>query len=112
LYKEEFGLDPKSSWLQALGRWDEALIALDRESDSRGQLDFNAISGRIVCLHALMDFDEVYKYATDHFDGFNHAERSETAHWAANAAWAQGDFENMARFAANQPKGSTKVLYK
>jgi hypothetical protein len=112
LFKEGFGLEPKSSWLQALGRWDEAIITLDRESEAKGPLNFNDFSSRIVCLHSLMDFDQAYQLVMDQYDDFTQAERSEMAHFATIAAWAQGDFENMARFASNNRKGSTKFLYK
>ncbi len=112
LYKEEFGLEPKSSWLQALGLWDEALIALDREFDGRAQLTFKEFSGRLVCFHALMDFDQGYQLVMNHYDDFEHAERSDMSHFAAVASWAQNDFENLARFASNHPKGTTKLLYK
>lgn len=59
-----------------------------------------------------MDFDQAYQLVMDQYDDFTQAERSEMAHFATIAAWAQGDFENMARFASNNRKGSTKFLYK
>ncbi len=112
LYKQEFGFDPKSSWLQALQEWDLGLAAIDRESDAKGLPTFDTLSGRMACLHQMMDFDQVHRIALDHFDTFTQAERVETAHWAAIASWSQGDFDNMARFVSHQRKGPTKLLYK
>lgn len=114
LAEAEFGMQPKSQWLQALSRWDEALQACERETRTQVQQrpSFQSLSTQMICHYALADFEQVYDLSQKHHDSFTNPQKRDVAHWATVSAWAMGDFENMAKYVTYHKKGSTKLLYK
>ncbi|KAJ9099964.1 hypothetical protein QFC21_003972 [Naganishia friedmannii] len=75
------GLMPKSDWLVALGKWDEALKATAREAQ-HGETDlFTNVANQL---------------ANEYYDQFSNSQKTKIAHWNTVASWAVGDFLKMA----------------
>ncbi len=90
----EFGLKPKASWLQALSKWDLALKAVDEAVTPGNMLSYQQMETKLICYHALSDYQSAYALAMDQFDLLTPSEKSETSYFAALGAWAMSDFQS------------------
>lgn len=97
-----------SSWLAALGKWDEAISAANQEDRSNPQ----NIATRMECYHNLADFEENYQLSQEHDDLIIASQRIPVAHWSSLAALAVGDLDRMNRHVGSLKKGSLRSLYK
>lgn len=108
LAQDSIGLQPKSMWLNALGLWDDAIVAARKEDQS----DFRSLATRIECNHNLTNFEENYHMAQTYWQSFTHIQKLWVGNWVAIASFSVGDFESMSHYIMSLKKGSQKSLYK
>ncbi|ORY33953.1 hypothetical protein BCR39DRAFT_463113 [Naematelia encephala] len=110
--RDEYDVPPNPMWITHLSHWKTALQAQDKLDNQGPVQSFASFNTRMICYHALGDFEKGYQLGQSLFDGLNDHERRKTAHWVAASAWHMGDFESMADCLAFHPKGTSKSLYK
>ncbi|KAI5450344.1 hypothetical protein NCC49_003127 [Naganishia albida] len=112
LAAKENGLAPRSDWLIALSRWDQALVATKREMEEGDKDAFSIVNNQTISHFARLDFAEVHSLASEYYDEFSLGQRERIAQWNAVASWAVGDFLSMSHYLTHMKKGSSKILYK
>ncbi|ORX39339.1 hypothetical protein BD324DRAFT_577344 [Kockovaella imperatae] len=111
--RDEYGEQPKPFWITQLSHWQTALDEQDRiDGTSDAVSSFDSFNTRLICHHALGQFEKGYNLAQRLFEGLTDSQRRRVSHWACAAAWHMGDYEAMADFNAFHPKGTSKSLYK
>eukprot|EP00898_Chlorokybus_atmophyticus_P008681 jgi/Chlat1/8814/Chrsp90S08148 len=90
----------KESWYEKLQRWDDALEAYERKkaSATTPAMALQADLGRIRCLAALAEWEELSKLCKDTWPKAEGAAQLTMAPMAANAAWQMGEWEEMEKY--------------
>ncbi|EJF64386.1 atypical/PIKK/FRAP protein kinase [Dichomitus squalens LYAD-421 SS1] len=92
--REQYDTTKHEEWYERLGRWQEALQTYEKRAlEDPGAPDI-AI-GRMKCLHALGEWDQLAKQVDENWTTSSLEERREIAPMAAAAAWALNDWESM-----------------
>ncbi|EIW71794.1 hypothetical protein TREMEDRAFT_67963 [Tremella mesenterica DSM 1558] len=112
LLRDDFDNPPDPMWITQLSHWESALWHQQRADEITGGTSFGSFNTRLICHHALGDFEKGYRLAQSLFEGLNDHQRRQTAHWATAAAWHMNDYETMADYLAFHPKGTSKSIYK
>ncbi|KAE8538261.1 hypothetical protein D1P53_005601 [Cryptococcus gattii VGV] len=107
-----WNIEPQPMWITSLSHWQQALSAQDRIDKNQQVTMYSSFNLRMICYHALGDYQKGYDLAQNLFEGLDDDERRNTAHWATAAAWHMGDFDTMADYLAFHPRGTSKSLYK
>ena len=92
--RKQHGMRKHEEWYERLGRWEEALETYEK----RYKVDPGAhdiVIGRMRCLHALGEWDQLAQQVKGHWSTANVEDRREIAPVAAAAAWALNDWESM-----------------
>lgn len=92
----------KESWFEKLQRWDDALESYNRkiaETVSQGGDPMEFTLGKMRCLHALGEWDQLSKMAQELWTNTNEIRRT-VAPLAAAAAWGLGEWERMDTYIA------------
>ncbi|RSH90651.1 hypothetical protein EHS25_001256 [Saitozyma podzolica] len=110
--RDDFKVQPDPMWITQLSHWTTALEAQDKADKGGSVSTFASFNTRMICHHALGEFERGYVLAQSFFEGLNDWERRKTAHWAAASAWQMDDYDAMSDFLAFHPKGTSKSLYK
>ncbi|WVR03316.1 hypothetical protein IAU60_000307 [Kwoniella sp. DSM 27419] len=110
--EQDWQSEPEPKWITQLSHWKQALKAQDKIDASQDGMNYNSFNTRMICYHALGDFQTGYELALSLFEGLSDEERTATSHWAIAAAWQMGDFETMGDYLPFHPKGTSKSLYK
>ena len=95
-------LEIKEEWYEALGRWEAALESYEKRSAAapRGSPARSAAtSGRMRCLAALAEWDQLAALAAAEWPDCDEARRGELAPVAARAAWHLGAWEALEQYA-------------
>ncbi|KAK4689267.1 hypothetical protein P7C73_g843, partial [Tremellales sp. Uapishka_1] len=109
---DDYEHDPEPRWITQLSHWATALEAQDEIDRYNPTTTFSSLNTRMICHHALGEYERGYELAQLHFEGLNDHERRKAAHWVTAAAWHMGDYESMGDYLAFHPKGTSKSLYK
>ncbi|WWC85668.1 uncharacterized protein L201_000534 [Kwoniella dendrophila CBS 6074] len=110
--ENDWQIEPEPMWITQFSHWQQALDAQNKLDQGQEGNSFSSFNTKMICYHALGDYQQGYELAQNLFEGLNDHERRNTAHWATAAAWHMGDFETMADYLAFHPKGTSKSLYK
>ncbi|KAI0718027.1 atypical/PIKK/FRAP protein kinase [Cerioporus squamosus] len=110
--REQYDVSKHEEWYERLGRWQEALQTYEtRAIDDPGAPEI-AI-GRMKCLHALGEWDQLAKQIEENWSNANLDDRREIAPMAAAAAWALNDWESMDDYIATmKPDSADRPFYR
>ncbi|KAF9054520.1 atypical PIKK FRAP protein kinase [Panaeolus papilionaceus] len=103
--KNQYDVTQHEEWYERLGRWQEALAAYERKA----AIDPTApdvIIGRMKCLHALGEWDQLATHVDEHWASANPDERREIAPMAAAAAWSLNEWDSMDDYIATMKADS------
>ncbi|EJD47416.1 atypical/PIKK/FRAP protein kinase [Auricularia subglabra TFB-10046 SS5] len=81
-------------WFERLGRWQEALEGYNRMAEADPE-SFSVATGRMRCLHALGEWEQLARLVDDNWDRASHEDRKALAPLAAAAAWSLSDWDAM-----------------
>ncbi|KAK2463572.1 hypothetical protein APHAL10511_004323 [Amanita phalloides] len=92
--REQYDVTQHEEWYERLGLWQEALVAYEKKAELHpGALDVQI--GRMKCLHALGEWDQLAAHVEHNWGSANHEEQREIAPMAAAAAWSLHEWESM-----------------
>ncbi|KAM1650754.1 hypothetical protein ACFXTH_003293 [Malus domestica] len=102
----------KESWYEKLQRWDDALKAYTAKASqaSSPHLVLDATLGRMRCLAALAQWEELNNLCKEYWTPAEPAARLEMAPMAANAAWNMGEWDQMAEYVSRLDDGDETKL--
>ncbi|KAN0137000.1 atypical/PIKK/FRAP protein kinase [Lactarius tabidus] len=104
--REQYDITKHDQWYERLGRWQEALRMYERrEQEDPGNPDISI--GRMKCLHALGEWDQLAVQVEEYWASATHEERREIAPMAAAAAWSLNDWDSMDDYIATMKADST-----
>ncbi|KAF9482580.1 atypical/PIKK/FRAP protein kinase [Pholiota conissans] len=110
--REQYDVTKHEEWYERLGRWQEALVAYERKAE----LDPSAPDiqiGRMKCLHALGEWDQLAAQVDENWANANHEDRREIAPMAAAAAWSLNEWDQMDDYIATmKPDSSDRAFYR
>lgn len=91
----------KETWYEKLQRWEEALEAYQRREEHEGEnAGFDVVMGKMRCLHALGEWDQLSSIAQEKWQHAGTETRKAIAPLAAAAAWGMGQWELMDNYLA------------
>ncbi|KAI0924480.1 hypothetical protein AcW2_005356 [Taiwanofungus camphoratus] len=110
--REQYDISKHEEWYERLGRWQEALKTYEKKAqDNSDNLD--VAIGRMKCLHALGEWDELARRVEENWAKANHEDRKDIAPMAAAAAWSLNDWESMDEYIGNMRSDSAdKPFYR
>lgn len=86
----------KETWFEKLQRWEEALQAYHAREEAEGaNVGFDVVMGKMRCLHALGEWDNLSRIAQENWIGASSEQKKYIAPLAAAAAWGMGQWELM-----------------
>lgn len=92
--REQYDVSKHEEWYERLGRWQEALAAYERKAEEDPDARDVQI-GRMKCLHALGEWDQLAAHVEESWSNANHDVRREIAPMAAAAAWSLHEWDSM-----------------
>lgn len=110
--REQYDVSKHEEWYERLGRWQEALATYDRKLLDEPDSAEVAI-GRMKCLHALGEWDQLMLSIEEHWPEASHDQRREMAPLAAAAAWSLTDWDAMDDYIATmKPDSADRPFYR
>ncbi|EEB97831.1 hypothetical protein MPER_02769 [Moniliophthora perniciosa FA553] len=103
--REQYDVTRHEEWYERLGRWQEALQVYNKKAE----MDPNAPGvqiGRMKCLHALGEWDQLAQQVDELWDHANHEDRREIGPIAAAAAWSLNEWDSMDDYIATMRSDS------
>lgn len=97
--REQYDVSKHEEWYERLGRWQEALTTYEKKALEDPDAP-DIVLGRMKCLHALGEWDQLAQQVEEHWTNANNDDRREMAPLAAAAAWSLNDWESMDDFIA------------
>ncbi|EGN96671.1 hypothetical protein SERLA73DRAFT_170096 [Serpula lacrymans var. lacrymans S7.3] len=92
--REQYDVSKHEEWYERLGRWQEALAAYEKKAEEDPDAPDVQI-GRMKCLHAMGDWDQLAAQVEENWSNANHEDRREIAPMAAAAAWSLLEWDSM-----------------
>ncbi|KXN92422.1 Phosphatidylinositol 3-kinase tor2 [Leucoagaricus sp. SymC.cos] len=92
--REQYNVTKHEEWYERLGRWQEALQAYEKAAKTDPN-DYEVQYGRMKCLHALGEWDQLAARVGEHWATASHEGRGEIAPMAAAAAWSLNEWDAM-----------------
>lgn len=92
--QQMFGMAFHEEWYEKLEKWDEALDAYTRRCDEDPN-NIDLVFGRMTCLHALGEWDELSALAEEHWPHVSMDMRRKISPLAAAASWGMAEWEAM-----------------
>ncbi|KAF9223956.1 phosphatidylinositol 3-kinase [Gyrodon lividus] len=92
--REQYDVSKHEEWYERLGRWQEALAAYEKKAEEDPDAPDVQI-GRMKCLHALGEWDQLAAQVEENWSNANHEDRREIAPMAAAAAWSLHEWDSM-----------------
>lgn len=92
--QQMFGMAFHEEWYEKLEKWDEALDAYTRRCDEDPN-NIDLVFGRLTCLHALGEWDELSALAEEHWPHVSMDMRRKISPLAAAASWGMAEWEAM-----------------
>ncbi|CAN6544525.1 unnamed protein product [Malus baccata var. baccata] len=110
--QQDLDVQLKESWYEKLQRWDDALKAYTEKASqaSSPHLVLDAALGRMRCLAALAQWEELNNLFKEYWTLAEPAARLEMAPMAANAAWNMGEWDQMAEYMSRLDDGDETKL--
>ena len=110
--REQYDVTKHEEWYERLGRWQEALQTYERKAledpDNK-----EVTLGRMKCLHALGEWDQLMVNIEEHWTEASHEDRREMAPLAAAAAWSLTDWDAMDDYIATmKPDSADRPFYR
>ncbi|KIM44660.1 hypothetical protein M413DRAFT_25110 [Hebeloma cylindrosporum] len=110
--REQYDVDKHEEWYERLGRWQEALVAYERKALEDPTAPDVQI-GRMKCLHALGEWDQLAAQVDENWTNANHDDRREIAPMAAAAAWSLRGWDAMEDYIATmKPDSPDRAFYR
>ena len=110
--REQYDVDKHEEWYERLGRWQEALAAYERKALEDPSAPDVQI-GRMKCLHALGEWDQLAAHVDENWSNANHDDRREIAPMAAAAAWSLREWDSMDDYIATmKPDSPDRAFYR
>ncbi|KAF5387292.1 hypothetical protein D9757_005800 [Collybiopsis confluens] len=110
--REQYDVTRHEEWYERLGRWQEALQVYNKKAE----IDPNAPGvqiGRMKCLNALGEWDQLAVQVDEIWDHANHEDRREIGPIAAAAAWSLNEWDSMDDFIATmRPDSPDRAFYR
>ncbi|KAG4088925.1 FAT-domain-containing protein [Neocallimastix lanati (nom. inval.)] len=94
--QENHDIKLKESWYEKLQRWEDALAAYERKQHE-DPLSFEAIIGKMRCLHALGEWEALSQLVKEKWNIFSDKQKI-MAPLAAGAAWGLSDYDLMEEY--------------
>jgi FKBP12-rapamycin complex-associated protein len=110
--REQYDVSKHEEWYERLGRWQEALNAYEKKAQEDPDAPDVQI-GRMKCLHALGEWDQLAAQVDENWSNANHEDRREIAPMAAAAAWSLREWDSMDDYiAAMRADSPDRAFYK
>lgn len=110
--REQYDVTTHEEWYERLGRWQEALFVYERKAEADPS-DPGVLIGRMKCLHALGEWDQLAHQVEESWANANHDARREIAPMAAAAAWSLNEWDSMDDFIATmKPDSPDRAFYR
>ncbi|KAH7890784.1 phosphatidylinositol 3-kinase [Phlebopus sp. FC_14] len=110
--KEQYDVSKHEEWYERLGRWQEALAAYEKKGEDDPDA-YDVQIGRMRCLHALGEWDQLAEQVEESWSNANHEHRREIAPMAAAAAWSLHEWDSMDDYIATMKNDSPdRAFYK
>jgi len=110
--REQYNVTKHEEWYERLGRWQEALQAYEKAAD-KDPTDLEVQYGRMKCLHALGEWDQLATRVGEHWATASHEDRREIAPMAAAAAWSLNEWDSMEDYINTmKPESSDRAFYR
>ncbi|KAJ7667024.1 phosphatidylinositol 3-kinase [Mycena rosella] len=92
--REQYDVTNTEEWYERLGRWQEALVVYDEKAEADpGSTEIQI--GRMRCLHALGEWEQLASEVDERWPHANHEDRRAIAPMAAAAAWSLSEWDSM-----------------
>lgn len=92
--QSQFDVQLKETWYEKLQRWDDALLAYS-EKEILEPNNIEVIMGKMRCLHALGEWEQLSELARNKWDGSSTKIKKLVAPLAAAASWGLGQWERV-----------------
>ncbi|RDB15759.1 Serine/threonine-protein kinase tor2, partial [Hypsizygus marmoreus] len=92
--REQYDVTKHEEWYERLGRWQEALVAYERKAQTDPD-DPDVQLGRMKCLHALGEWDQLAAQVDQTWSTASHEYRRDIAPMATAAAWSLREWDSM-----------------
>ncbi|KAJ7718399.1 phosphatidylinositol 3-kinase [Mycena maculata] len=103
--REQYDVTNTEEWYQRLGRWQEALVVYDEKAElDPGSSEVQI--GRMRCLHALGEWEQLAAEVDERWPHANHEDRRQIAPMAAAAAWSLSEWDLMDSYIATMRSDS------
>lgn len=110
--REQYDVTKHEEWYERLGRWQEALNSYEKKAHEDPDAPDVQI-GRMKCLHALGEWDQLAAQVDEYWSNANHEDRREIASMAAAAAWSLREWDSMDDYiAAMRADSPDRAFYK
>ncbi|EKM51709.1 uncharacterized protein PHACADRAFT_262011 [Phanerochaete carnosa HHB-10118-sp] len=110
--REQYDVSKHEEWYERLGRWQEALQTYERKALEDPDSP-EVTLGRMKCLHALGEWDQLMQSIEEHWSEATHEDRREMAPLAAAAAWSLTDWDAMDDYIATmKPDSADRPFYR
>ncbi|KAJ8079507.1 phosphatidylinositol kinase- protein kinase tor1 [Marasmius tenuissimus] len=103
--REQYDVTRHEEWYERLGRWQEALQVYNKKAEMDPHAPGVQI-GRMKCLHALGEWDQLAAQVDDIWDHANNEDRREIGPIAAAAAWSLNEWDSMDDYIATMRSDS------
>ncbi|KAJ7215054.1 phosphatidylinositol 3-kinase [Mycena pura] len=103
--REQYDVTSTEEWYERLDRWQEALVVYDEKAEA----DPNSTEiqiGRMRCLHALGEWEQLAAEVDERWSHANHEEKRAIAPMAAAAAWSLSEWDSMDNYIATMRSDS------
>jgi serine/threonine-protein kinase mTOR len=108
--QQTYDITKHEEWYERLGRWQEALKVYDRKVHLNPE-DPAVQIGRMKCLHALGEWDQLAEQVEANWGKASHEDRREIAPIAAAAAWSLHEWDSMEDYIAAMRSDSPDKAY-
>ncbi|KAJ7779782.1 phosphatidylinositol 3-kinase [Mycena metata] len=110
--REQYDVTNTEEWYERLGHWQEALAVYDEKAEEKPH-SVEIQIGRMRCLHALGEWDQLASEVNDRWSFATHEDQQLMAPMGAAAAWSLGEWDPMENYIAMMPSDSTdKSFYR
>ncbi|KAF8201037.1 atypical/PIKK/FRAP protein kinase [Mycena galopus ATCC 62051] len=99
LAREQYDVTNTEEWYERLGRWQEALVVYDEKAEMDPN-DVDLQIGRMRCLHALAEWEQLASEVDERWPHANHEHKRAIAPMAAAAAWSLSEWDSMDNYIA------------
>ncbi|KAJ6525906.1 phosphatidylinositol 3-kinase [Mycena vulgaris] len=106
----QYDVTTTQEWYERLGRWQEALMVYDEKAEA-GPGSTEIQIGRMRCLHALGEWEQLASEVDERWSHANHEDRRSIAPMAAAAAWSLSEWDSMDKYIATMPTDSSDRFF-